>query len=159
STGGIVARSAVLGSLAFRTNRAPDAIVLALDASAIAAGVELIRRVHSDAATCFVLAVGERLAPEDVSTLRASGSIEYLAAPCTATEIATRIRSGLRALSTTRGPDVRELLNPRVMDLIGNSPVFLKQVSKLPTIAGCDAGVLILGETGTGKEVCAQAIH
>jgi two-component system response regulator GlrR len=159
STGGIVARSAALGSLAFRTDRAPDAIILALDASAIADAVELIRRVQSDGRTCFVLAVGERLTPEAVSTLRASGSFEYLADPRSAEAIASRIRSGLHALSATRCTDVRELLNPRVMGLIGNSPAFLKQVSKLPTIAGCDAGVLILGETGTGKEVCAQAIH
>lgn len=65
----------------------------------------------------------------------------------------------LRHAPVTRSIGVRALLDPHVKGLIGSSPVFLKQVSKLPTIAGCDAGVLILGETGTGKEVCAQAIH
>jgi two-component system response regulator GlrR len=159
STGGIVARSAVLGSVAFRTDRTPDAMVLALDAPALAEGAELIRRVQSDAPACLVLAVGERLSPEAVLTLRASGSFDYLASPCSAREIGSRLRSGLHARSDACCTDVRELLNPRVQGLIGNSPAFLKQVSKLPTIAGCDAGVLILGETGTGKEVCAQAIH
>jgi two-component system, NtrC family, response regulator GlrR len=43
--------------------------------------------------------------------------------------------------------------------LIGESPTFLAAVNKIPMMARCEASVLISGETGTGKEVCARAIH
>lgn len=43
--------------------------------------------------------------------------------------------------------------------LVGSSPAFVKQLSQLPALARCDATVLITGETGTGKELCAQAVH
>src|SRR6266545_2147597 len=43
--------------------------------------------------------------------------------------------------------------------LIGESPAFVEQIRKLPAVARCDAGVLISGETGTGKELIARAIH
>ncbi len=43
--------------------------------------------------------------------------------------------------------------------LIGSAPAFLKLVHRLPSIAGSEASVLLQGETGTGKEVFAQALH
>jgi two-component system response regulator GlrR len=42
---------------------------------------------------------------------------------------------------------------------VGTNAAFLREVAKLPVYAACDAGVLVLGETGTGKEVFAQAVH
>ncbi len=43
--------------------------------------------------------------------------------------------------------------------LIGDSPAFLKAIQPLPAIAKSEATVLISGETGTGKELVARAIH
>lgn len=61
--------------------------------------------------------------------------------------------------------DERELAKKNALqklgmaDLIGQDPVFLEAVGKIPLVADCDATVLITGETGVGKEVCARAVH
>jgi len=44
-------------------------------------------------------------------------------------------------------------------NLIGASPAFVAQIERLNRYAECDATVLILGETGTGKEIFARALH
>src|SRR6267142_1612023 len=48
---------------------------------------------------------------------------------------------------------------PAISGLIGSSPNFLAVVEQLRTVASVDCSVLLRGETGTGKEVFARAIH
>src|ERR1700678_1241625 len=45
------------------------------------------------------------------------------------------------------------------LDLIGSSPKFRALLSDVERVAPVDSAVLIQGETGTGKEVIARAIH
>ncbi|MBT5876764.1 MAG: sigma 54-interacting transcriptional regulator, partial [Candidatus Latescibacteria bacterium] len=44
-------------------------------------------------------------------------------------------------------------------DLVGQSPTFRQVLQSVETVADTDAGVLVLGETGTGKELVARAVH
>lgn len=43
--------------------------------------------------------------------------------------------------------------------LVGEAPCFLQVVEELTTVKKSDAAVLLMGETGTGKELFARAIH
>jgi len=44
-------------------------------------------------------------------------------------------------------------------EIVGDSPSFRRVLDQVATVAPTDASVLILGETGTGKELIARAIH
>ena len=52
-----------------------------------------------------------------------------------------------------------ELDRERGCDLIGDSPGLRRVKEQIAAVAASDTSVLILGETGTGKEVVARAIH
>ena len=45
------------------------------------------------------------------------------------------------------------------LNLLGDSPAFRHLLGQIERFAGCDATILIHGETGTGKELAARAIH
>jgi transcriptional regulator with GAF, ATPase, and Fis domain len=66
------------------------------------------------------------------------------------------IRS-LRVEKVILEEEVRSLLGPG--RLIGESPAMRRLVAQIEQVAGTDATVLITGETGTGKEVVARAVH
>lgn len=84
-------------------------------------------------------------------------------APLNHCELLLRVRRLLHRGSD--GRDEVELVKASLMSqfgmrqFIGQSPAFLREVEKLPRISACDATVLLVGETGTGKEMCARAVH
>jgi formate hydrogenlyase transcriptional activator len=53
--------------------------------------------------------------------------------------------------------EIRSVLN--FEEIVGESPALQHVLSQVNTVAPIDATVLILGETGTGKELIARAIH
>lgn len=50
-------------------------------------------------------------------------------------------------------------LSNSFQEIIGNSPAIVNSLNKVKQVAPLDATVLILGETGTGKELIAKAVH
>jgi transcriptional regulator with GAF, ATPase, and Fis domain/ActR/RegA family two-component response regulator len=52
-----------------------------------------------------------------------------------------------------------QLLKPRIEGIIGQSPKLLEALDKVSQVAPYDNTVLILGETGVGKEGLVKAIH
>lgn len=68
----------------------------------------------------------------------------------------------LRILREKRNLEVvRSRLNRELglASLIGADPAFLRTIAILPRVAASEGTVLISGETGTGKELCARAVH
>jgi len=49
--------------------------------------------------------------------------------------------------------------DPNFEEILGESPALMQVFHQARTVARTDAAVLILGETGTGKELIARAVH
>lgn len=135
-----------------------DAVILIVAADALKLALRLIARIRSESPCCGVVLVGVEIAePEMLSLLRA-GVYDFVSAPFHACELIARVRRVLGLLRLESDEHAAHI-STHINGLIGRSPAFTKLLAKLPVFANCDAGVLIKGETGTGKEVCARAIH
>ncbi len=67
--------------------------------------------------------------------------------------------SGLQKARSTMATVCPTPRSDRLRGLVYAGAAFDKVAQRVRKIAACDSAVLIQGETGTGKEVCAQAIH
>ncbi|MDC0667481.1 sigma 54-interacting transcriptional regulator [Nannocystis radixulma] len=66
---------------------------------------------------------------------------------------------GFRATVVARDSPPRPRERPNPPGMIGSSPVFQDMLARLRKFAGLGQAVLLRGETGTGKELAARALH
>jgi len=94
-----------------------------------------------------------------LNDLLRAGVADFIIPPLRDAEVLVRIRRLLNQVcqedETSRA--LTEKLG--MQQLIGKSPAFLAEISKVPVIAKSDISVMISGETGTGKEMVGRAIH
>ncbi len=99
---------------------------------------------------------------EDLNSTAWDDVDEYLVCPFREVDLIPRIKRVLRCTAdafSTNDPICRQDKAIHYGTLVGQSPCFLKAVTQIPSLAATDATVLVQGETGTGKELFARAIH
>jgi DNA-binding NtrC family response regulator len=86
---------------------------------------------------------------------------EILCWPCQINELSLRLARGCQGAVPPHpfSPTLEFLNEFASLNLIGQSPAFLRVLELVKVLSQCEAPVLIEGETGTGKEVAARAIH
>jgi len=107
-----------------------------------------------------VLAVCDKSLGKWVADIARSTVGDFLFEPYSEKELVARVGRvlGANAVAHAHSP-APSVPTSRPHNLIGTSPRFVEQCDRLASYANCEATVLILGETGTGKEIFAQALH
>ncbi|MBL8680599.1 MAG: sigma-54-dependent Fis family transcriptional regulator [Myxococcales bacterium] len=125
-------------------------------------GIDLTARIHEQAPeTAVIVITAFGTVDLAVSAIRA-GAYDFVPKPFEPDELllrvqraleAKRLRGELRALRESRGAPVA------FGDLIGRSPEMEQLFALVDRVAQSSAAALVTGDTGTGKELVARAIH
>ncbi|MEN0106756.1 MAG: two-component system response regulator DctD [Pseudomonas sp.] len=126
-------------------------------------GMELLAQLHEhDSELPVLLITGHGDVPLAVQAMRA-GAYDFLEKPFASEDLLDSVR---RALAVRRLVLDNRSLRLALADrqelsgrLVGQSPSMQRLREQIGALAAINADVLILGETGTGKEVVARALH
>jgi DNA-binding NtrC family response regulator len=153
-----------------------------LEAGSVDAGLRLLRAETPDAAIVDLRLPGEdglaflRRAPAVAkipcimltayasggNTIEAMrlGAFDHLTKPVARSALVETLRRALRLLASERdAPPTAAHLPAEDGELVSTSEAMRQVFKRIGLVAGSDATVLILGETGTGKELVARTLH
>ena len=156
----------------FLTNRPPEApscLVLDIQLPGIS-GLDLQQELAGgDAQIPIIFMTGYGDIPMTVRAMKA-GAVEFLTKPFRDQDLLSAIDQAierrrrieqLKIQPTQKQPSLEEELRSEISfsDIVGKSTALRQVLQQVDTVAPTDSTVLILGETGTGKELVARAVH
>jgi two-component system response regulator HydG len=125
-------------------------------------GLAILRKAKQDLPDSEVIVVtGHGDVQTAVEAMR-NGAANYLQKPLNLAELRAQVEKAAEKVRLVRANmQLKEQLDEKFgfEGVIGNSPKMHEVLAKLKSIAPTSATVLIQGETGTGKELVAKAIH
>jgi len=146
--------------------RPPDVVVTDYRLGGQVNGMDVLReakKVRPETEVILITAYGsESLAREALSRDSNHQAYDYLIKPIDIDVLRDKVQ---RAAKQSRSRQETRLLKEQadkaieVSGIVGSSDVMLRELKRLRKLAPSKSTVLIIGETGTGKELFAQALH
>src|SRR3569623_1187174 len=157
----VIAASDGLAGLARVAADKPDAVLLDLDMPKLD-GMGVLEQLRAEASDIpVIMLTGDTLIRSAVRATQL-GAFDYLTKPIDQIEVVRVVR---RAVETrvlkAEVADLRRQLGEggSLAAQMGNSLPVREVIEQVQTVAASNFSVLILGETGTGKDLVSQAIH
>ena len=148
-------------ALAALDRTAYDCVIVDLDMPGVG-GLEVIARVRETSPDTETVIITGKSSVESAVTAVRQGVFDYLTKPCKLVDIQAvleRVRKKRELTTRLRALERRVRRAEGATQLVGGS-VGLERVRRLiARVAASEATVLVRGETGTGKELVARAIH
>ncbi len=154
----LVAKSGEAGQKMLQSTD-PDLALVDLDLGDMT-GLDLMRWMRQHHHSCpFVMMTASADVGDVVQAMR-EGALEYMVKPVSRSQVLRVVDKALEQLRV-RSRSHRAVTDASISQhgLVGSSPALLRVHDQINRLAQCDVTALITGETGTGKEVVARAIH
>ncbi|MDP3030164.1 MAG: sigma-54 dependent transcriptional regulator [Deltaproteobacteria bacterium] len=125
-------------------------------------GIELLENIRSINSEIPVIIMTAYATVEKAVKAMKKGAFDYVTKPFQNEELKITVRKAIDLYKLKReNLNLRHEVSRKYQfgNIIGKSPVMLKLYEMIEKVAGTKATVLITGETGTGKELVAKAVH
>jgi len=119
-------------------------------------GLDILKAANQATAACAVILLTAKGSVRTTVEAEARGVFDYLAKPIELNHLLEVMENAARSLQPEE-PQRMEVASGD--EMVGTSPVMVELYKSIARAARSEATVLIRGETGSGKELVARAIH
>ncbi len=143
-------------------SESPAAVLLDIDLPD-GSGLDVLRQVKQERPEAIVIMITGNVQVESTISALRGGAYDFIGKPIGLEELRITIRNGIEANQLRR--EVEQVRKERAREfnfrqIIGESPAMKKMLGLAGKVAESDvSSVLLQGESGTGKDLVAKAIH